>query len=245
MRALFALGLVLFAALSAVAAPKEKPKKLDPKLAYLEIVCSVAGAKITIDSVEIGQTPLAEPVVVEPGKHTVRVQKIGHSEYADVAIAVGGKLVSVNADIFPIQGYLRVAVNNLPEGVEAKVYIDERFVGKAPYEGELKNGKHLVEVRSFEYFDFRKEVAVTPGQEYPFSVDLEKLPDALNPKVSKGRGVEAGLLDTRSGQIMVGGVAAGGTIGATLLTFFLLNRAQGCDFSLIRCRGSEDLGVNP
>jgi hypothetical protein len=180
------LSLLFFAmfgvALLATAAPKNPANKVDPTKAFFEIKSNIEGAEVIIDGKTVGTTPLTEPVVVDPGKHTVKVKKKGYSDFADVITAALGKSTPVAADLLAVAGYLRVTTEDKEK---AQVYLDGKFLGDTPYEGEIPIGQHDLEVRRLGYFDFRNKFAAAGGKEFPFQAPLQKLPSDLNPLEKK------------------------------------------------------------
>jgi hypothetical protein len=52
-------------------------KALRPRVTFLQITTETAGATVIIDGAEEGRTPLAQPLVLNPGPHHVLVQAAG------------------------------------------------------------------------------------------------------------------------------------------------------------------------
>jgi hypothetical protein len=67
-------------------------RALEPRVAHLAIDAEIAGAVVFVDGTERGATPLAGPVVVEPGSHVVEVRDerlAGGRERREVILAGG------------------------------------------------------------------------------------------------------------------------------------------------------------
>jgi hypothetical protein len=112
----------------------------------IEVDGAEPGAAIAIDGRQRGDYPLPAPVRVSSGSHTVRVFKEGFEPVeARVAVA-GGKLERVSARLRPLSrsGRLRIAEQ---DGQALEVWVDGSMVGKAPWEGLLAPGKHVVALR--------------------------------------------------------------------------------------------------
>lgn len=65
---------------------------LEPRIARIAVEADVEGALVLVDGVERGRTPLAGPVVVEPGSHVVEVRDerlVGGRERREVILASG------------------------------------------------------------------------------------------------------------------------------------------------------------
>jgi hypothetical protein len=193
-------------ALFATAAPKTPVNKLDPTKAYLDIKSNTEGAEVVIDNKTVGTTPLTEMIIVEGGKHTVKVRKKGFSDFADVVVAPLGKPTIVIVDLLAIAGYLRV---NTEDKEKAQVYLDGKFLGDTPYEGEVSIGQHDLEVRRLGYFDFKNKFAATGGKEFPFQASLQKLPSDLNPLEKKKPITAIPFFSTTLGKVVL---FAGGSV---------------------------------
>ncbi len=67
-------------------------RELEPRVAHLVIDADIAGAVVFVDGKERGATPLAGPVVVEPGSHVVEVRDerlAGGRERREIILAGG------------------------------------------------------------------------------------------------------------------------------------------------------------
>lgn len=91
-----------------VAAVPSSPdrEKVKQRLAALErlvgrvtVNANVAQATVEIDGAAIGQTPLAEPVEVNPGAHQVVVSREGFRTFRGSLTAASGQLSTVNANL--------------------------------------------------------------------------------------------------------------------------------------------------
>lgn len=222
-------------ALLATAAPKNPGNKLDPTRAYLDIKSNIAGAEVVVDNKTVGTTPLTEPVIVDGGKHTVKVRKKGFSDFADVIVAVLGKSTVVSADLLAVAGYLRVTTE---DNEKAQVYLDGKFLGDTPFEGEIPIGQHDLEVRRLGYFDFRNKFAATGGKEFPFQAPLQKLPSDLNPLEKKKPLDAIPFFSTTLGKIVIfagGSVVLGsGSFGGLKIRANALSCSS--DFFDVNCR---------
>lgn len=96
---------------------------------------------VEVDGLVIGQTPQAAPIVLDPGRHTVRVTKDKFDTLeTDVNIDAEAR-VTLRAALVPAKGTLVVRCD-----ASASVSIDERSVGACPFEGQLAPGTHQVRV---------------------------------------------------------------------------------------------------
>jgi hypothetical protein len=233
------LSLLFFAvfgfALLVTAAPKTPVNKLDPTRAYLDIKSNIEGAEVVIDNKTVGTTPLKEMVIVDGGKHTVKVRKKGFSDFADVVVAPLGKPTIVNAELLAVAGYMRVTTEDKEK---AQVYLNGKFLGDTPYEGEIPIGQHELEVRRLGYFDFRSKFSSTGGKEFPFQAPLQKLPSDLNP-LEKKKTIDAlPFFSTNLGKIVFFSagfiVLGGGSFGG--LKIRAVSKNCSSDFLDVNCR---------
>jgi len=132
------------------------------KVGSIDISANVAGA-ILIDGRGRGKLPLTSPVRVLAGKHVVRVLKDGYVT-AEVPVVVQiGETAKVDAKLEPLAqaGLLRVEDLTL---AGAEVFVDRVSVGKAPWEGTLGPGRHVIWTRSGDVGSAPTAATVVQGQ---------------------------------------------------------------------------------
>ncbi len=216
---------------------KKQPPKVEAKPTTLVVSCLTEGAKILIDDVEVGKTPSSKPFVVEPGKHTLKLSKRGFTTYADVFTAVLGKETKVEIDLFAIAGMLKVTLGTAEEA-KGQIYLDGKYLGETPYDGDIPLGQKELEVRRLGSRDFRQSIKVQGGKEYNIAAKLEVFPDALNPLIDKGQAKLPPFWKRTAGQVTIGSVSLA-TIGSSIaLGLFLHAKGLGCDG--FGCRDETD-----
>ena len=88
----------LFLPLSVFAEPQN-----NKDLSQLKISSSVEDAKIFIDFKDTGlKTPLAKALPLEPGFHSVRVEKKGYTEWRKDILLTEGEILTVNVFMTPL-----------------------------------------------------------------------------------------------------------------------------------------------
>jgi len=104
------------------------------------------GATVLVDGRVRGVLPLAAPLRMLPGRRVVRVVREGHASFERVVEVRAGERLRVDAHLEPLAavGGLRVEE---PRLVGAEVQVDGVTVGRAPWEGTLAPGAHVVVVR--------------------------------------------------------------------------------------------------
>jgi hypothetical protein len=105
-----------------------------------------AGANVVVDGRARGTLPLPSAVRVSAGTHVVRVFKEGFAAFETRVDVAGQATVAVAAhlDALTQSGRLRVTEQ---EQKAVEVVVDNVDVGKAPWEGSLAVGDHVVVLR--------------------------------------------------------------------------------------------------
>lgn len=73
--------------------------ELERKLGRLQIVVTPEDAVVLVDGKEVGKSPLADPVYVEPGEHSVVAKKQGFREGSKSASVLKGALANVTLEL--------------------------------------------------------------------------------------------------------------------------------------------------
>jgi hypothetical protein len=147
----------------------------DPaKLAQVTVASSLAGAEIRVDDEIVGTTPLAAPVKLPPGKHTIELRRPGYMDgYKQVNLTAGARVtVAFNPDEDDSdsadRGRLVIAAG-VP-GVRITVDGRARGVYKKPI--SLPAGPHVVGITHPDYEPVEKKVDVSAHGETELSVSL-------------------------------------------------------------------------
>jgi hypothetical protein len=137
---------------------KMKPQdKMDAERALAELaaltgVVSVTitepGATVLVDGKEEGQTPLARPIRLNVGAHTVTVTKPGFDPIETRADVAGNETFTVTGPLVKTVTTGHVSITVTPADSPATVLVDGAEVGPAPWQGDLSPGTHTVAARS-------------------------------------------------------------------------------------------------
>ncbi len=146
-------------------------------VAELAVEVPGAPARIEVDGLDEGQTPLDRPLLLGPGRHTVRASRDGELPDEKSVDLVSGqradlRLVPRPAPVVPTTA--RVTLRSRPAG--ASLVVDEAPVGVEPWTGELTRGGHTVIAELPGYRRTSQEVTVDAGQERTVTIDLIALP---------------------------------------------------------------------
>jgi hypothetical protein len=112
-------------------------------IATVNLTASEVGASVTIDGEKAGTTPLAAPLVVDLGKHTVAVKKPGFEAVEHTIEVAGGNEATV---AITLVSQTRPAQLHVVAATEATVVVDRKEIAKGTFDGLLPPGAHQVQV---------------------------------------------------------------------------------------------------
>lgn len=184
----------------------------DPaKLAQVTIASSLLGAEVRVDDEVVGTTPLAAPVKLMPGKHTIEMRRPGYMDgHRQVNLGVGARVtVAFNPDEDESDSAERgrlVVAAGVP-GVRVTINGRSRGVYRKPI--SLPAGAHMVELTHPDYESIERKVDVPANGQTELEVTLRPS------KVL--RAAEAAQLESRknwaTAAIVTGAVVAAGSAG--------------------------------
>lgn len=145
--------------------PKEKDavqkaiKELENVTGTLTLTVSPDGATILVDGKKVGESPLASPVRLDVGPHTVKVQKDGFLTQESPV-----KVVAQQQGTFEAKLVAEVKTGTLTvrekSGAAVKVWVDDKEMGPAPWTGEVSPGSHTVELKGKKFASPKRTVEV-------------------------------------------------------------------------------------
>jgi hypothetical protein len=115
-------------------------------LGEIEVDSQPSGATVVIDGQQRGLTPLATPMLVDAGTHSVRVAKDGFASFETQLTVASRQKKRVSAVLRPLDRSGHIVIEEAG-GAKLDVTIDGAVVGKTPYEGTLAPGTHAVTLR--------------------------------------------------------------------------------------------------
>jgi PEGA domain len=104
------------------------------------------GARVSLDGIDVGATPLPAPLRVTPGTHRLRVSKVGFQDASVEPAAVAGVEVAIPIVLAPELHTGHVSVHERLDR-PISVFIDGVLRGPAPWQGEVEPGSHEVSGR--------------------------------------------------------------------------------------------------
>jgi hypothetical protein len=144
------------------------------RVGKLSIITNVPAA-IEIDNVEVGQTPLAAPLLVAGGVHVVGVVASGYAPMRKEVTLAGGTTAEVKLDLIEMQGRVaHVTVKTHLPGAE--VVIDGQSVGKTPVPESITvpPGSHAIELRRAGYLSARQDLVLGDGASGEVTLEPEE-----------------------------------------------------------------------
>ena len=125
----------------------------------LRVDVAEPAARVALDDVDVGGTPLATPLRVSLGPHVVTITKEGFEPIRKEIRLAGGDEARVEGPLQPevTTGHLVV---NAPADAKVEVFVDGADMGAAPWEGDVKPGMHVVEARGTDRASAPKQLDV-------------------------------------------------------------------------------------
>ena len=140
------------------------------------------GARVYVDGDEVGTLPLTGPIKLMPGSYSVKVTKLGYTEFMETVTISAGKTVKLELDLFAVKGIL--TLDSAPSG--ARVYLGDKFLGKTPLEEiEVDPGTHNLRVARTGFHDSTRKLEAKAGVPAKLIMPLIPLPADLNPLIVK------------------------------------------------------------
>ena len=115
--------------------------------APLTVTVNEADASVFVDGQDAGKTPLPGPLTVDVGERVVTAKKAGFLDATAKVSISGGQAATSELKLEPSvkNGKLVVKATGT---TEASVFVDGVEAGPPPWTGEVKEGKHTVEIRA-------------------------------------------------------------------------------------------------
>jgi hypothetical protein len=142
---------------------------------YVELKLSGAppGSTVLVDGVKVGQIPLAEPLLVDLGTRSVRVERPGfEASETSLEVAGGGELtLDVKLKASPVGSAARLSIAS--SGEHDRVVLDGKLVGWQRWEGMVAVGEHIVRVSAAHKKPYEAHVQLLAGSTRSLQITLE------------------------------------------------------------------------
>jgi hypothetical protein len=150
------------------------------RVGQVEIHCSVSGATLEVDGLEVGRAPLSAPVRVASGAHVIGVSASGFVPQRKRLSVAGQASATVEFQLEQLAGpAAQLEISSSVPG--ADVLVDGEVVGKTPLAASLAlaPGTLLVELRRAGYLSARRKVVLGEGSTGRLQLDPVTDPAAL------------------------------------------------------------------
>jgi PEGA domain len=139
------------------------------------------GARVEVDGVVAGKSPLAEPLRVASGTHVVGAVLEQHAPARKEIIVAGNQEIAVELELVATDGVSLAQLTLRSNVSEAVVRVDGQVVAKTPLVTSLAlvSGRHSVEVSRPGYVAATQQLELGPGATGELSFRLELDPMAL------------------------------------------------------------------
>ena len=122
--------------------------------------CQVlAGARVLLDGVDLGVSPLTD-VEVAPGSYSLQVQQPRYLDFSST-VDVAGRLQQQSVDVVMAPAWAQVSFNTLPAG--ADIIVNGEVLGVTPARLELLQGAHDITLKRSGYKAWQDDLQVTAG----------------------------------------------------------------------------------
>jgi hypothetical protein len=156
-----------------VARAEEAIAAARPFVSTLKVESDQAGAMLSVDGMQIGTTPFAQPIPIDVGRRSVTLDKDGFTPMEKTVVVVQGKPLTMTMNLVPVlrTGTVAITVVGAPS---ATIFMDGRELGRAPYSGEVPAGPHTFEGRATGYAVTRRTIEVGFDQKLDLTLSLAK-----------------------------------------------------------------------
>lgn len=128
-------------------------------------------AKIYIDNRYVETTPIAKPIEVSAGSHTIKLENPSFKIWQQKIIFIANKTHSIDVRLEPEDGFLKLTVKPW-----ADVYIDGKFLETTPIGAPIKlsAGRHILKLINPSFKPYEQEMIIPAGKMLKKHVELEK-----------------------------------------------------------------------
>jgi hypothetical protein len=155
-------------------------------VSMVRVVVNEPGASIYVDGTKAGTAPLAEPLVVDLGKRSIRVAKSGFVEQTMVQEFAGGSETTFNVVLVAEPKKGRLSITAAAGDV---IHVDGKVVGERHFQGVLLPGEHVLRVTADGKRPYTKDVTLAPGESRELHVTLETESKGIPTVIWVGAGV--------------------------------------------------------
>jgi|GEM_PF-3501302 len=160
----------------ALAEVREWIDQLEENVGRVRVNVAVSGASVLVDGQVVGNAPLAAPVELLRGPHTLRAEAEGYRPAEETVTVEPGQEVAVTLVPAPLQTTATVSLSANVSNATAT--LDGQPLGTLPFTGEFEAGVHQLEVTADGYESVRLAITLEAGQPFTRAVELFPIPEA-------------------------------------------------------------------
>lgn len=149
--------------------PIQKPVPPVEGTSYLKVKVE-PWAKIYIDNVYIETTPIARPLMLSAGVHTVRFENPNFKIWQKRIKFTPDQTVDLNVKLEPLEGFLKITVKPW-----ADVYIDGKFYETTPIAEPIKlsAGRHILKLINPSYLPYEETIEISVNRTLKKNIELK------------------------------------------------------------------------
>jgi serine/threonine protein kinase len=135
------------------------------------LLTSTPWAKVYVDNILIGETPISKPLTLSAGKHAVMFMHPSFDPILQIITVAKNKELPVTANFIENAGFLSCIVTPW-----AEVYVDEQYKDITPLGKPivLSPGKHQVRLKNTSFVDVLREVTIKSKDTTSLRIIFEK-----------------------------------------------------------------------
>ncbi len=133
------------------------------------------GAAVLVDGTEVGRGPLTEPLLVDLGARTLRVEQSGFEPNEQkLEVAGGGELeLTVTLKPVPVESSVPARLSVVSSGTQDIIAIDGKVLGSQRWQGPVAIGEHTVRVTAAHKKPYESHVQLLAGSTRSLQITLE------------------------------------------------------------------------
>ncbi len=148
----------------------ELVKTVKTFVSEVKLTATEAGADVFIDGEKVATTPVAEALLVDVGKHTIKITKEGYKEFSKAIDVAGGTQMAVAATLIKELHEGKLVIEAGPKDM---IFLDGKAVGMGRFEGTVASGGHTLRVSAQGMTPYQTEVVVKDNETRKIPVTLE------------------------------------------------------------------------
>jgi tetratricopeptide (TPR) repeat protein len=152
------------------------------RVARVRVTTKPEGARLEVDGVTAGKTPLSEPLRVSSGTHVIGAVLEEHAPSRKEITIAGNQELALELELLPTEGSRLAHLGMKTNVADASISVDGQRVAKTPLAASLAltAGRHRVEVSRPGYSSVAQEIELGPGATGELVFDLTVDAAAVN-----------------------------------------------------------------